>query len=735
MEVPGFKTKPEGGVVIQRLALSLAVVLLFGGILESQETAQEPQFPEGFRFESEVQIIPLPVFVTDDDGDPIMDLTLEDFVIKEDGKAREIVVFEPISYDRLSTFKDRVPLHPGLRRSFLLMFDMLYSTPQGILRARKAAMDFVTKRVAPTDLVAVATYTDVGGLKILCNFTTDHMQAENAIETLGLVNSVHSIQDPIGFSFSPLLEIYGEGIGDKPTSYENEFEEIMTDTMRSLKDRMDRSAEDRYSNQSAHYLDTFHHLYSAMNRFSGRKIVLMLSQGIDSDFITGTGLKNVDSDFQKFQSGNVHEIDPDSSFGRTDLRDSLIEGLRVATGADVMINTFDISGLGGEAGAAPGRGRGGGQDTLFLMANETGGRYYSNVNNLEQPLQRILKETSHFYLLGFHPRDLQQKGRFHKIEVKVNRDDVDISARKGWYEPKPADKWTPTERILEVSEYVSKDLLSDDVYFDVLASAYPGQSELVRIPVFLKFPGKQFLEDKRELMQLEIYAYALDSTGRFIDFFSRTLSFDLGKERDRIRRTGIKYYDLLIVRPGMTRLKFIARDVQTGKIGSFIEDVVAPDFTKDFALSPPVFITAEPEWIVARGLDPNRLEPRRKGLPITYPYVSEGNEYIPAVRPEVRKDQRTNIMFRAYNLTLDPETGQPLTEMKFRRIGPDGAEQTIHNIGLLRRPTQPEPNCFELLFQINWEEVPLGPGAFELAFTDVLAQKTLKVSSAYVLTP
>ncbi len=721
--------------MIQRFALSLAMIVLFGGILEAQETTQEPQLPEGFRFESEVQIIPLPVFVTDDDGDPIMDLTLEDFVVKEDGKVREIVIFEPIAYDRLSTFKDKVPLHPGLRRSFLVMFDLLYSTPQGIIRARKAALDFVTNRVATTDLVAVATYTHVGGLKLLCNFTTDHTQAESAIETLGLVSSVHSIQDPVGFSFTPLLEIYGEGSGETPNVYESEFERAMVDHMRAVQERMDQSAQDRYSNQSAHYLNTFNHLYSAMNRFSGRKIILMLSQGIDSDFITGTGLKNVDSDFQKFQSGDVHLIDPDSSFGRTDLRESLIEGLRIATGADVMINTFDISGLGGEAGEAPGRGRGGGQDTLFLMANETGGRYYSNANNLEQPLQRILKETSHFYLLGFRPRDLQQKGRFHKIEVKVNRDDVDVSARKGWYEPKPADQWTPTERILEVSEYVSKDLLSDDVYFDVLASAYPGQSGLVRIPVFLKFPGKQFLEDERDLMQLEIYAYALDSTGRFIDFFSRTMSFDLGKERDRIRRTGIKYYDLLIVRPGTTRLKFIVRDVQTGKIGSFIEDIVAPDFTTDFALSPPVFITAEPEWIVARGLDPNKLESRRKGLPISYPFVSEGNEYIPAVRPEVRKDQHTNIMFRAYNLTLDPETGQPQTEMKFRWIGPDGQEQTIRNIGLLRQPTQPEPNCFELLFQINWEDVPVGPGAFELALTDVLAQKTLTVSSAYVLTP
>jgi hypothetical protein len=221
-----------------------------------------------------------------------------------------------------------------------------------------------------------------------------------------------------------------------------------------------------------------------------------------------------------------------------------------------------------------------------------------------------------------------------------------------------------------------------------------------------------------------------------VDFFSRTLSLDLGKERDRLRRAGIKYYDLLIVRPGAVRLKFVARDVQSGKIGSFIEDINVPEFAgAGLAITPPVFIAAEPEWIVARGIDPDNIEPRRQGLPVSYPFVTEGNEYIPAVRPSLRRDQPARFMVRVYNLKLHPETGRPQTEMIVRRIGPDGSEQMIPNAGLLKRPSQPHPNCYELLFVVHWNDVPNGPALLELTLADVIAEETVQVSSPYVLTP
>jgi VWFA-related protein len=718
----------------KRVVFVVFLAFGFGIVSQARQTPDEPS--KGYRFESAVRIIPVPVFVTDDSSQPVEGLTIDDFVIKEAGKSRPIAIFDYISYDRLSTFKDR-PLHPGLRRSFLLFFDLAFTRPRGVLRARRAALDFIANRLLPTDLVAVATYSNTRGFRLLNTYTSDHAQAERAIETLGLADATDTIQDPLGFVFHPLLET-SEATATETSPIDDVAQDEFAETLRRVKSSMDESDQDRYGNQAGNYLEHLARLYSSLGSISGRKYVLLLSEGIDGSFLTGTGVSTDDMGYVEFMSGNPTALKRDVRYGRTELREILNEGLERAAGGDVVIHALDPSGLSGEVAGLEEKSDGAGQESLFLMADGTGGQLYKNVNDLGKPLQRILKETSSFYLLGFEPADLQLKGRFRKIEVEVNRPETRVSSRRGYYEPRPAEKLTPAEKAMVLSEYVSKDLLSDDVFFDVLVSTYPGQADLARLPVFLKFPGKQFVGEERTsgAIQIEIYGYAIDGDGRFVDFFNRTLSFDLAKEHSRLRRTGIKYYDLLLVRPGPVRLKFLARDVQTGKIGSFIEDIGVPDiFDGEQALTPPVFIAAEPEWIVAGGLDANNPEPRRQGLPISYPYQMEDNEYIPAVRPSLRKELPVNFLVRTYNLELNPEDQQPQVEMKFERIDAEGNIETLHQVGLFKKPEHLALNCHELLFQVQWDEVPLGPALLQLSLTDLISGKTLVAASPYELVP
>ncbi|MFQ5789100.1 MAG: VWA domain-containing protein, partial [Acidobacteriota bacterium] len=531
------------------------LVCLFGAVAASG--AQTEEQPKGYRFETEVLLIPVPVFVTDSEGNPIKNLTADDFIIKEQGKVRPVVFFQPVDYERLSVDEQgrRKPMPPGMRRQFLLLFDLTFSTPRGLLRARETALNFIRHQLLPADLVAVATYSNLGGLRMLSNFTTDHRHAEFMVGTLGLVRSTDVIQDPVGFVFDNLLEV-PVGPGNVPHDFEG-MEAQLFEHVRSLYDRLRQSDEDAYRSQASQYLGQFSSLNSALRSMSGRKYILLFSEGIDSRFLTGTGVTEMDTDFLKFVEGRVSSIDSDNRFGRVELRDILMEGLERAAAADVVIHALDISGLGGQAGDHPGTGEGRGQDTLYLMANETGGRLYKNLNDLREPLQKIIKESSSFYLLGFYPRDLKAKGRFRKIEVEVKRQGLRVSHRRGYYEPTAPDKLSPVERNLQVAEYVTKDLLSDDVFFDVIASAYPGQGLLARVPVFLKFPGNQFFEAKRrsDVLQIELYGYTIDGGGQFVDFFNKTLSFDLKRDGSRLKKKGFKYYDLLFAKPGPVRLK------------------------------------------------------------------------------------------------------------------------------------------------------------------------------------
>ena len=90
-------------------------------------------------------------------------------------------------------------------------------------------------------------------------------------------------------------------------------------------------------------------------------------------------------------------------------------------------------------------------------------------------------------------------------------------------------------------------------------------------------------------------------------------------------------------------------------------------------------------------------------------------------------------MVRIYNLKLHPDNGQPQTEMKFERVDPDWNVETLRNVALAKPPEQPEVNCFELIFQIDWADVTPGAGMFQLSITDLMAKRTVDGRSHYWL--
>ncbi len=69
------------------------------------------------------------------------------------------------------------------------------------------------------------------------------------------------------------------------------------------------------------------------------------------------------------------------------------------------------------------------------LAVNTGGFAIKNSNDLSVGMRRIDRQSRSYYLIGFPITDVKRNGKFRKIEVKVNRPDVKVVARKGYYAP------------------------------------------------------------------------------------------------------------------------------------------------------------------------------------------------------------------------------------------------------------------------------------------------------------
>lgn len=197
----------------------------------------------------------------------------------------------------------------------------------------------------------------------------------------------------------------------------------------------------------------------------GRKTLLVVSQGIPLMFDV-----SLEPDFQQL--------------------------LREANRGNVIIHTLDPRGLGMGPGV---------HSTLFRLASETGGRAIVNTNDLARGLERVVRDASHHYLVGYTPTREMNDGKFHRIGVKVKRKGARTVARRGYWAPSAEEMSTTPAPVLEPE--VSTALTSlqsrrDDRVAHVETGFGPGANGLVRLTTTWRpVPG---FRDRPESLRVEV---------------------------------------------------------------------------------------------------------------------------------------------------------------------------------------------------------------------------------------
>src|SRR5262249_41744044 len=75
-------------------------------------------------------------------------------------------------------------------------------------------------------------------------------------------------------------------------------------------------------------------------------------------------------------------------------------------------------------------------DSLRILSEQTGGTAIVNRNNLASGYDKIVEDNSSYYVLAYVPPSDKRDGKFHTIEVHVNRPGVVTRARQGYVSPK-----------------------------------------------------------------------------------------------------------------------------------------------------------------------------------------------------------------------------------------------------------------------------------------------------------
>jgi VWFA-related protein len=570
-----------------------------------------------YAFHVETELILVNVTVRDKTGKLVLDLKPEDFQIKEDGKPQKVVSFDVENTDAVPAMDvaqakpfDASPA-PALnsggprataaiefkdRRLIVLFFDLSGMEPDEIDHSVAAAQNYADKQMAPADLVSVVSLGS--SLQVNQDFTSDHGLLKKALQSL-----------------NP-----GAGQG---------FEEGSTGTTEGTPDTGGSfTADDTEYNifNTDRRLEALRSVAERLSHVQQKKSLIYFSSGIDR-----TGIENQSE-------------------------------LRAATNAAVRANlsfyTMDIRGLqalvaGGEAqnaslrGTSPYSGQSTlnalnsnftTQETLVTLAADTGGRAFLDSNDFSKVFKGVQEDTSTYYVLGYHSTNPARDGRYRRITVSLNRPGVKVEFRRGYYAPADYKHSTQEDRERQLEEELNSDLPATDLPLYLAASYFRIGDNKFFVPISLAVPGSQIpfsSTSNQDKATLDVIGMALDSNKRQVGDMRDTVKLAVNTSAE-VRRKNVQYDSGFILLAGKYHLKFVVRENQSGRMGSFETDLDIPDLkTQPLKISSVVLA--------------NQIQPAKKNHSNNDPLIRDGTELIPSVTHVFSTGQHLYLYFEIYD--------------------------------------------------------------------------------------
>ncbi|MEW6368628.1 MAG: VWA domain-containing protein [Acidobacteriota bacterium] len=521
-----------------------------------------------------VSIVQVPVFVSDSRGNPVLGLTEKDFEVYEDGLRQEIEVFVPISMGAAA----EAPLPPGeisqggkvelpryeSRRHLFLVFDFTQNTPAGVRRMLQGASSFVEKNMGDQDLVSLWVISPARGLELATNLTNDRSYLKGCITRLERGGRLPSTAYTAGVAslvgpsdvWGPRMDSFGQR--KSALSGEREADGFVARVRQET------------------FLDELERLSQVIAGMPGRKFCLLFSNGFGLQGTMGSARPVVAAESRSAELAFGAFLQP--SCARREIFDQMDRITRKFSTADCQLYAFDTTGLYSDSnlafvdGPAIGRPRlfSPGLDSLGMLAQQTGGECYPNMNDLSRPIAKLMSKTSSYYLLGYRtpaqtsPKDAE---KFHRIKVRVHAKGVRVGYRPGYIGAAPA-AFEAESAWVQLAAIALYDLPGTRIAFKPAAHAATGTGTEATVGVTFEVPGEQFADWKGDL-PLEFYVFVLDDTEQVRTYARGGRLISERDVADRILRAGISYADQLqLPRDGEYTLRFVVRNAGTGDYGS-----------------------------------------------------------------------------------------------------------------------------------------------------------------------
>jgi VWFA-related protein len=667
--------------------------------------AQEKTFHESVG----VSLVQVPVYVTGRDGKPIRGLSASEFELDDEGARQQIIALDVVDLRRNRVEPGGPPTLPVAgRRHFLFLFDLSFASPNETTRSRDAALQFVGKGLEPEDLAAVATVSSEQGVRLLLTFTSDRRQMVEAIRSVGLPSVTDAARDPLAFAFrTPGDPQRSRMYIAEQTESGNQLDTFSTARIYSMlaQKTADQYAEGRVQRQ----LHGMGALARALDAVDGRKTIIYFSEGFDARLLVGNMARKSEdneADNEAMLHGQFWQTDVDKRYANPALQGTLSATLAIFRRSDCTIYPIDIAGLRTDGDAQFGEIGRRGEESLFQIANETGGFVLRNANDLASGLDRIAEETSLTYILAYKPTKTLGPDRYHRLRVRVRVKGARVSARAGYYESKTFGAMSALERALAAADVITHEKRESAFPIEVLGIPLTGQP-LSPVSIVIEMPVEELAgRASADRLPVGLYVYVTDDNGQLADYFTRRVSLDLTKQGENSKRGRFSYSSACHLLPGNYRIRAFVRNEADGRFAFRVVPLKVPAWGNERMWAyPPLFLAGERSVLSFRDAasryhgDPNPLE-------------IAGEGFVPLLYPTLATADPSRICLMLFQ--AGSEKGLSPFQLNATVVDPLGNERGTASVTVVGRSRPTAEGLMKLL--IEFRPNGLAPGSYSLRF-------------------
>jgi len=699
------------------MQLVIAAMLLWTSAAAAQQVGQNaPPGNATATITVSTQLVVETVVVKDKQGNPIEGLTAKDFTVTENGVPQAISFCEhqelpaasnapPATrsepenitiYDRLARTRISPETPRNLRykdrRLLAVYFDMTAMPPADQLRALAAAQKFIRTQMTSADRVSILRYSG-GAVDVLQDFTDDRNRLLSIIGTM-IVGEGQGYGESTDDASTPDT---GAAFGQD----DSEFNIFNTDRQLAALQTAAKMLGQLSEKKSLIY-------FASGLRLNGLDNQAQLHATIDDAIRAGVSFWPIDA----------RGLVADAPLGDATQGSPGNRGMYSGTAALAMTTNFQQS-----------------QDTLYALAGDTGGKALLDYNDLTRGIAQAQRAVSSYYILGYYTSNAAQDGKFRRVRISLKANlSANLDYRQGYYAGKQFGKFTAADKERQLEDA----LMLEDPITELTIAMEIDYFQLNRaeyfVPIVVKIPGRELALAKRGGAEHTL----IDFIGEIKDAYGTTIT----NVRDKVNiklsdatalelaKRPIEYDTGFTILPGKYTIKFLARDDETGRIGTYQTAFVIPNLNKEEKRIPISSVVLSSQRVDLKDALYNAIKAKDKEEAVN-PLVQDGQKLIPSVTRVFSKSRDMFLYLQAY------ESGAPsiqplLAYVSFYRTQRKAFEtQPMEVTSGLNNRLKTVP----LSFSIAINQLPPGEYDCQLTVLDPTGQKAAFWQAPVVLVP